>query len=49
MKLSKNQIGARKFYFAQFVADYFKAFGLYPTLAEMRVFFIYATRKAFAY
>ena len=49
MNLSKNQIQARKFYFAQLVADYFAAFGAYPKAHEFRPLFIYATRKAASY
>jgi len=45
-KLNRKQVGVRSFYFAQSVADYFKAFGSYPKYDEMRVFFLYATRKA---
>lgn len=46
LKLNRKQVGVRSFYFAQSVADYFKAFGSYPKYDEMRVFFLYATRKA---
>ncbi len=40
---------ARSFYFAQLVADYFHAFAKYPAWHELRVLFLYATRKAGSY
>ncbi len=46
MQLNRKQIRTRSYYLAESVADYFKAFGSYPKYDEMRVFFLYATRKA---
>ena len=48
-KLTRHQIRARSFHFAQAVADYFMAYGVYPALHEMRVMFLYSTRKAVFY
>jgi len=45
MKFTAAQISTRSFYFGQFVSDYFFAYGFYPTMREMRVGYIYATRK----
>ncbi len=47
--LSPQQIQARRFYFAQYVADYSRAFGRSPLWREFRPFFIYATRRAAFY
>jgi len=44
--MSSRQIQDRRFYFAQYVADYFAAFGCYPEWHEFRPLFIYASRKA---
>ncbi len=46
MKLTSKQVRTRSYHLAESVADYFKAFGSYPKYDEIRVFFLYATRKA---
>lgn len=44
--MTTKQTRARSFYFAQLVADYFAAFGFYPSFNECRTLFLYSTRKA---
>lgn len=44
--LTTKQIHAQSYYFQESVAYYYFAFGFYPKMDEMRVLFIYATRRA---
>ncbi len=49
MKLNNRQIQTRRYFFSEYVAQYFATFGFYPSWHEFKAFFIYATRKAARY